>query len=54
MCPLADEDVGLVVECAGVVRIGALDLGEEERDVLEPRFEYAQRMKLSFAPGWRS
>src|SRR5690606_28101472 len=26
-----------VVEGVGIVRIGALDLGEEERDILEPR-----------------
>jgi hypothetical protein len=32
--PLADEHIGFVLERAGVVGIGALELGQEERDVL--------------------
>jgi oligopeptide transport system substrate-binding protein len=32
----ADEDIGLVLERAGIVRIGALDLRQKKRDILEP------------------
>ena len=35
-CPLADEDIRFVLEGALVVGLGAVDLGQQQRDVLQP------------------